>query len=527
MLVTLVGFAFFFGVLLSRLGLPPMVGFLVAGFAYNLVGLEPPAGLQVVADLGVTLLLFSIGLKLDLKGLAKTEIWGTSLAHIVVSTVFFTAVIWLGQLLFAVPLFDLSRMAMVVLGFALSFSSTVFAVKVLEDKGDMSAFYGKVAIGILVMQDVFAVVFLALSEGKYPTVWALTVFLLLLPLVRKVLYKLLDLAGHGELLVVSGLFFALGAGYEYFYAVGLKGDLGALILGVVIANHPKASELSKALFSFKELMLVGFFLSVGMQGLPDVPMLLTALVLCLLLPVKTFLYYAIVVRFGLRARTSLFSALSLSNFSEFGLIVAALGVAQGWLTVHWLIVLAIAVSVSFAFASPFSIGSERVYQRFKLFWDRYQMETLHAQDQMLDTGEAKVLVIGMGRVGTGVYDELVPLWPAGILGIEHNAEKADAGRAAGRNVKVGDATDTDFWNTIKESNGKVLIVLAMPSHHSNVYAAQQIRNAGLTCHVVAIAKFGEEVHELDALGVPSFNMYSEAGSGLARHALQAMGVKAV
>jgi predicted Kef-type K+ transport protein len=358
MLVTLVGFAFFFGLLLSRLGLPPMVGFLVAGFAYNLAGFETPSGLQQVADLGVTLLLFTIGLKLDLKGLAKTEIWGTSVAHILVSTVFFTAVIWLGQHIFAQPLFEISFMAMLVLGFALSFSSTVFAVKVLEDKGDMSAFYGKVAIGILVMQDVFAVVFLAVSEGKYPTAWALLVFLLLLPLVRKLIYKLLDSAGHGELLVLSGLFFALGAGYEFFAAVGLKGDLGALILGVVIANHPKASELAKSLFSFKELMLVGFFLSVGMQGLPDVPMLLTAVVLCLLLPVKTFLYYAIVVRFGLRARTSLFTSLSLANFSEFGLIVAALGVTQGWLPVEWLIVVAMAVSVSFAFASPFSLGSE-------------------------------------------------------------------------------------------------------------------------------------------------------------------------
>jgi predicted Kef-type K+ transport protein len=527
MLVTLVGFAFFFGLLLSRLGLPPMVGFLVAGFAYNLAGFETPSGLQQVADLGVTLLLFTIGLKLDLKGLAKTEIWGTSVAHILVSTVFFTAVIWLGQHIFALPLFEISFMAMLVLGFALSFSSTVFAVKVLEDKGDMSAFYGKVAIGILVMQDVFAVVFLAVSEGKYPTVWALLVFLLLLPLVRKLIYKLLDSAGHGELLVLSGLFFALGAGYEFFAAVGLKGDLGALILGVVIANHPKASELAKSLFSFKELMLVGFFLSVGMQGLPDVPMLLTAVVLCLLLPLKTFLYYAIVVRFGLRARTSLFTSLSLANFSEFGLIVAALGVTQGWLPVEWLIVVAMAVSVSFAFASPFSLGSERAYQRFKLFWDRFQSGTLHAKDQMLATGDAQVLVIGMGRVGTGVYDELMPLWPDRILGIEHNAEKADAERAAGRNVKVGDATDTDFWSSIKAANSKELIVLAMPSHHSNVYAAQQIRNAGLTSHVVAIAKFAEEVRELEALGVPSFNMYSEAGSGLARHALQAMGVKAV
>jgi hypothetical protein len=112
-----------------------------------------------------------------------------------------------------------------------------------------------------------------------------------------------------------------------------------------------------------------------------------------------------------------------------------------------------------------------------------------------------------------------------VLGIEHNAEKADYERAAGRNVKVGDATDTDFWNTIKVANSKDLIVLAMPSHNSNVYAAHQIRNAGLNCQVVAIAKFGEEVKELKELNVPSFNMYSEAGLGLARHALDAMALQ--
>ena len=61
------------------------------------------------------------------------------------------------------------------------------------------------------------------------------------------------------------MFFALGAGYEFFYSVDLKGDLGALILGVLISNHPKSKSLAKSLFSFKELMLVGFFLSVGMQ----------------------------------------------------------------------------------------------------------------------------------------------------------------------------------------------------------------------------------------------------------------------
>ena len=526
MLVTWVGFAFFFGILISRLGLPPMVGFLMAGFAYNLAGLETPPGLQLVADLGVTLLLFSIGLKLDLKGLAKREIWGTSVAHVLGSTAFFAGAIWLAQQLVPVALFQLSPMAVVTLGFALSFSSTVYAVKVLEDKGDIAAFYGKVAIGILVMQDVFAVVFLAISEGKYPTLWAFSVFLLLVPVVRKLIYKLLDAAGHGELLVLSGLFFALALGYEFFQSVGLKGDLGALVLGVVIGAHPKSSELAKSLFSLKELMLVGFFLLVGMQGLPDVPMLLTALGLVLLLPVKTFLYYAIVVRFGLRARTSLFASLSLANFSEFGLIVAALGVTQGWLPVDWLIVVALAVSVSFAFASPFSLGSESAYQKFKRFWDRFQQEVLHPSDRLIHTGDAQVLVIGMGRVGSGAYDALEPLWPGRVVGVEHIEDKAAELRAAGRKVLVADATDTDFWSAVKQGAPKTLIVLAMPSHHSNVYAAEQIRHAGLACQVVAIAKFEQEVRELAALGVPAFNMYSEAGGGLARHALEALPLRA-
>jgi len=524
MLVTLVAFAFFFGIALSRVGLPPMVGFLVAGFAYNFAGFEPPTGLQAIADLGVTLLLFSIGLKLKLKDLSTPEVWGTSVAHIVVSTLFFAGVIALGQWLFDSPLFDLSWFAIFVLAFGLSFSSTVYAVKVLEDKGDMSAFYGKVAIGILVMQDIFAVVFLAVSEGKYPSLFALSVLLLLLPPVRKVIYKLIDYAGHGELLVVSGLFFALGAGYEFFYAVQLKGDLGALILGVVISNHPKAKALAKSLFSFKELMLVGFFLSVGMQGLPNVAMIVTAVVLVLLLPVKTWLYYAIITRFGLRARTGLFTSLSLGNFSEFGLIVAALGVTQGFLAVDWLIVVAIAVSLSFAAASPFSRYAEETYQRYKSLWDGYQKVELHPKDRMLDTGEATVLVIGMGRVGTGAYKMLEEARPGKVLGIELSEDRVGQLTEEGYNVRVADATDTDFWNMVRLSvTVEEMVILAMPNHMSNLYAAERIKASGLDCKVVAIAKHESEVQELSAMGIPSFNVYREAGVGLGREAVMAIG----
>lgn len=521
MTVTLVSFAFFFGILISRIGLPPMVGFLLAGFAYNFAGLEAPAELKTIADLGVTLLLFSIGLKLKVKDLATAEVWGTSVLHIIASTVFFALVLFIGQSLFDIPLFQLSPFATLIVAFGLSFSSTVYAVKVLEDKGDMGALYGKVAIGILVMQDIFAVVFLTVSEGKYPSVYAVLVLILFVPYVRKLIYKLIDYAGHGELLVLSALFFALGAGYEFFYSIDLKGDLGALILGIVISNHPKSKAMAKSLLNFKELMLVGFFLSVGMQGLPNLSLVIVALGLVALLPIKTWLYLALTTRFGLRARTGLFASLTLGNFSEFGLIVAGLGVAQGYLPVDWLLVMAIAVSISFAAISPFSVKSEEIYQKYKRFWDIYQKSKLHPKDEILDTGEATMLVIGMGRVGTGAYKVLEASQRGDVLGIELSETRALALSSQGFNVKVADATDTDFWNMVRLSAPvEEIILLAMPNHHSNFEAAKSIIASGLGCQVVAIAKHEAEVEELRSLGVPSFNLYREAGEGLGREAME-------
>lgn len=519
MTIYLISFAFFFGLAIRRIGLPPMVGFLLAGFAYNYAGLDVPSGLQTVADLGVTLLLFSIGLKLKLDDLATIEVWGTSVLHLLASTVLFSVVILLSQMAFKIPLFDLSPVAVVVLAFGLSFSSTVYAVKVLEDKGDMAALYGKVAIGILVMQDLFAVLFLTVSEGKYPSIYSILVLALFIPPIKKIIYKLIDYAGHGELLVLSALFFAMGAGYELFYSLDLKGDLGALILGILISNHPKSKEMAKSLLNFKELMLIGFFLSVGMQGLPTDTVIYAAIGLVLFLPVKAWLYLWITTRFGLRARTGLFVGISLGNYSEFGLIVTALGAAKGIFPLDWLLVMAIAVSVSFALASPFSLKAEEIYHRYKAVWGKYQRLSLIPKDEIIDTGNATILVMGMGRVGLGVYDKLVKERPGQVIGIELNETYAGEIAQRGYNVKVADATDTDFWNMVRLSSPiEEIIVLAMPKHQNNIDAAKSIFASGLDCKVIAIAKYEKEVQELNEMGVASFNLYREAGEGLAREA---------
>lgn len=519
MLVILVSFAFGFGLALARIGLPPMVGFLLAGFAFNMAGLAKPPGLELVADLGITLLLFSIGLKLDLRGLLKAEVLGGATAQMLVTTAVMSGALLAGRHLFSTQLMEMSWQTILVLGFALAFSSTVFAVKVLEEKGDMTAFYGRVAIGILIMQDLFAVLFLSVSAGKLPKIAALAV--LALPLMRPLLFRLLDMAGRGELFILCGLFLALGVGAEGFSLVGLKPDLGALVIGVLIAGHPRASELSKALFGFKELMLVGFFLSIGMKGLPSWDMLLAAILLCTVLPLKTGICHLVASRFGLRARTSLFASLALTNYSEFGLIVIAIAVDQVLLSSDWLLVIAMTISISFAVSAPLSANSELIYRRLHGWLCRFEHDYCHPHEAPIDLGSPKVLVMGMGRIGAGAYDELQKIYGRKICGIEHAPERVDFNRAQGRNVILGDVCDTEFWLKLQKDDHLQLVILAMPNHHGNMYAARQLRNFKFECQVAAIARYPEEVEELSALGIcTAYNMYEQAGAGLVRSAME-------
>lgn len=518
MLVLLIIFAYIFGMALSLIGLPPMVGFLLSGFAYNFAGYPSPAGLEQIADLGITLLLFSIGLKLDLKSLTKPEIWLGSTIHIVLSSLFYFGVLFALKNYSANPLFATSDMTLGILAFAFSFSSTVFAVKVLEERGNMYAFFGKVAIGILIMQDIFAVFYLSISEGKIPGIAALGV--LLLPLIRPVLFKLLDLAGHGEMLVLSSLFLALGVGAGGFSLIGLKADLGALVIGIMIAKHPKATELAKAFFSFKELLLVAFFVSIGLKGNPTFSILSVAVILCLLLPFKTSFYFLVLSRFGLRTRSNLLASLSLANYSEFGLIVAALGAGQGILPKEWLLIIALAVSISFIFAAPLNLFSEKIYTYSKHFLWHLQTKQIHKDDRHIELTGSKILILGMGRIGMGVYKELKSLNKTNILGIEQDPERIKKLEKGGFQVLLGDAGDSDFWIRLKYLESLEAIFLALPVHKTNVYAAQQVKKLGLHCRIAGIAKFPEEVEELSEIGVTAFNMYGEAGAGLVRHCLK-------
>lgn len=511
--------AFGCGMLVNLVGLPPLIGFLAAGFVLNLLGHGSSEMMTTLADLGVTLMLFTIGLKLNVKTLLRRDVWGSATIHILLSTGLFWVLLLACKGIGMALMQELAWPHALMLGFALSFSSTVFAVKVLEERSDMNALYAKLAIGVLIMQDIFAVVFLTASSGKVPSIWAL--WILALPFLRPLLFRLLERAGHGELQMLMGITLALVVGAAGFEMVGLKPDLGALVIGMLLASHPAAAGMAKSLFSLKDLFLICFFLSIGLNGMPTEEAMWMALALILILPLKSALYYLVYSGARLRVRTALLSTLVLTNFSEFGLIVAAIAAKAGWLSHDWLIALSLALAGSFMLSAPLNSYSEWIYQRIGLRLRRLQSETLQLDDRPIELGDAEVIVLGMGRIGQGAYQELEHKYGQVILGVENDAEKVIQLRAQRVNVLEGDATDTDFWDKVILSHQVQLIMLAMPHHSGNLYAINMLRKRGFSGKIAAIVRFIDDIPSLQEHGIDAvFNLYDEAGSGFARHVIK-------
>jgi glutathione-regulated potassium-efflux system ancillary protein KefC len=397
----------------------------------------------------------------------------------------------------------------------LTFSSTVFVVKSLEDKGEMKSIHGRIAIGILVMQDIAAVFFIAASMGKLPSPWAL-LLLLLIPL-RPVFHHLLQKSGHGELLIMYGLVLALG-GAELFELGGVKDDLGALILGVLISTHPKSAEMAKSMLGFKDLFLVGFFLTIGMTGQLSLEALIIGLLLVPFVFVKSAFIFALLTRFKLRARTALLATLNLTNYSEFGLIVLAIGVKNGWIDAEWLVVIAIALSLSFIVASWLNDRDDNIYSSYRKFWSRFQRRERLADDLLLDTGGATIAIFGMGRVGRGAYDKMRDLHGETVIGVDFDAELIQTHRSMGRNVLQGDPSDADFWDIIEDEHGIKLVMLALPNLQANLDALAELQAISFAGRIAATARFPDEVERLQQAGATAvFNIYTEAGSGFAEH----------
>ena len=313
---------------------------------------------------------------------------------------------------------------------------------------------------------------------------------------------------------MAGIFLAFTGG-ELFELVGLKAHLGALVMGVLLSKDDKAPELAKSLLAFKDIFLIGFFLSIGFTALPTFSMLGVALIMAVALPIKAAMFFFWLTRLKLRSRTAFLTALSLANYSEFGLIVCSVAVGQGLLEKEWLVIMALSVSISFIFSSILNTKSHGLYTRWYARIKRFERPERLLEDAFSQPTDARVLVIGMGRMGTGAYDSLRDDMQIDVCGIDMDTARVTSHCQQGRNVIFADAEDPDFWSQVS-LQGIELIMFSMPNHLDILEVEKQIKQVGYRGKTASVVRYEDEKEQLLKAGIDEvFNVYSRAGTGFA------------
>ncbi|NJN84266.1 MAG: cation:proton antiporter [Caldilineaceae bacterium] len=395
----------------------------------------------------------------------------------------------------------------------LAFSSTVLTAKSLEARGELDAYHGRIAIGILILQDLIAVVLLAFTGDESPNIWAFA--LLLLPLLRPLLTRCLQLSGHDELMLIYGLLVAVGVGALFEFA-GLSPKLGALVAGILLAGHERSDELYEKLWGIKEVFLVAFFLQVGLAGLPTVDDLSTLALFLLLLPLKGVLFFALFALFRLRARTAFMASVTLTAYSEFALIVGASAAYSGMMPESYVVVIGLLVAISYALNAPLSGSANALWARYEKLLVHFERHTvMHPDEQPHALGRTEILIVGMGRVGTAAYDYIIENGGR-PLGLDSDPAKIEAHLAAGRRVIFGDEKDPELWEGLDMARLEG-VLLATPDHNGSIFATKQLRKHGFTGPVNALIR-DEAVHQaMVEVGVTGVSLpMNQAGIDLAK-----------
>jgi glutathione-regulated potassium-efflux system ancillary protein KefC len=499
--------AYILGLAAKRMGLPPLVGYLLAGFGLSAMGKEASPAIHDIAHFGVLLMLFMVGLKLRLKNLLQKEVLGAGGLHLLLFGAIAVATVGL--------LAD-GRQPAILLGLGLAFSSTVLAVKQLEDRRELAVYHGRISVGILVLQDLAAVALMAVAGRGAPSPWAL--LLLGVFLLRPVLIWTLRKSGYDEVLLLFGVAMAVGGGL-LAESLGLSGELGALVAGAVLAGDHHTEDLSEILWSAKELFLVAFFFEVGLAGLPTLdqwPLVATTLVL---LPIKAVVFFALLVLFGLRARTAFVTSVSLTSYSEFALILLAVVIQRNLVPAAWEPAIGLAVALSLVIAAPLNRSVHAVYQRFEPYLVRFERSGFHPDVEPTDLGDANWLVVGMGRTGGAVY-KMLERQGQKVVGIEADPNKVERHRRKGRQVIFGDSEDPELWGKLNLS-GLEGVLLTMPDLPGKIFALKGLARRQFEGIRAATSYHLEEEPELHAAGATMiFRPFAEAGERLAERALE-------
>ncbi|UFS70223.1 cation:proton antiporter [Geomonas sp. RF6] len=534
--------AFAGGVLARRLGLPTLVGYLLAGVA---IGPFTPgfigdtAQIGQLAEIGVVFLMFGVGLHFSLRDLwevRKVAIPG-AVIQMTGSTV----------LAFALALsWGWSPRAGLILGLAVSIASTVVLLRGLMDNGLLNSTHGRVAVGWLVLEDLATILILVLlpplfSQGEGGTasvIWGLLkaagFVVLILVVGRRLLPWLLmkiTFTRSRELFILSVVAVALGTAVGSAEIFGVSLALGAFLGGVVLGRSSTSHHISAEIAPFRDVFTVLFFVSVGMLVNPHYLLThirqvleLTALIMIAKTALTLFLGFILPAP----PRTMIVVAAGLSQIGEFSFIVGQAGVSLGILQQEQYSLI-LAGAVLSIMLNPFMFGAigplERGVRRVGFLW-RLMARRIGAEQSPPADREGHVVIIGSGRVG-GYLVYVLEHMGIPALVVENDPAKMNDLNSRGIPVLYGDAANSEILDHASLAKARALVVTVSDEAAAEIVVAFARQSAPALPVIVRgmTVKGVERLAELGATVV--IHPELEGGLEIMRNTLLFLGIPAV
>jgi len=513
-LAVVIGLAAALGVIGSLLRQPLLMAFIGAGILAgpDVLGLlSMDHEVRLLASIGICVLLFVVGLRLDLNIIRAM---GPTAAVLGAGQVAVTALIGFG-------LCQALRMPWVEAAYvagALTFSSTIIVVKLLSDKREIDSLHGRMALGLLIVQDiVVVVVMIALSTAEHAgdtlaaaslgsrlattAMRGLALLLGVALLARFVLPPLTArLARTRELLLLFAVAWAVTLA-SVAHGLGFSREVGAFLAGVSLASTPYRETLSGRLASLRDFLLLFFFIELGaslelrsLGAQIDVAMVLALFTLLC----KPLIVIAIMGRLGYRKRTSFLTGVSMGQISEFSLILASLGVSLGHLDRGVLGLVTVVGLVTFGLSATLITGSHRLYERVATLLDLFEKPIRDDSETRGDDGGYEVVLFGLGRFGSRIV-EAMQARGVRVLGADFDPQVLQEWSARGLPVRYADATDPEFGSALPLRDAR-WVVCAAPELHANLTVLRTLREHGFTGRIAATSHGPLHVERLRRAG---------------------------
>jgi Kef-type K+ transport system membrane component KefB/Trk K+ transport system NAD-binding subunit len=468
--------------------------------------------IELLAHIGIALLLFIVGLKLDLNLIRTTGpvAMATGLGQIV-----FTSIIGFG---IAIAM-GMSYLSAAYVSVALTFSSTIIIVKLLSDKKEIDSLHGQIALGFLIVQDIAAILALVgLTTLGSSVSGEDSGYLTLLMIVAKgvgllgavallmqyvIPYLTQRLAHSLELLTLFAIAWAvlLGAGSEL---LGFSKEVGAFLAGVSLASTTYRDSIGARLTGLRDFLLLFFFIDLGARlNLSIVGSQLgTSLVFSVFVLIGNPLIVLVIMGvMGYRRRTSFLAGLTVAQISEFSLIVAALGLSIGHITEETMGLITLVGVVTIFLSTYMILYSYPLYRvlssPLKIF-ERRNPYREAAIDNLGETEAVDVILVGLGNYGSGLMENLLRRKNA-VLGIDFDPGTLDMWRRKGVPVLYGDMADPEMHEQLPLKKAR-WVISTVRSKEISLALIHNLKKDGYAGKVALTATNSQEAAEFEKAG---------------------------